>query len=292
MAGFGPERVEVAELHDAFAPVRADLARGHRARVRRARRDGHARRRDRARWSPADQPLRRPQGARPPAGGHRPSPRSSSASGSSRVRPATAGRGRCRRSPSRSAASRTNNWVTLLEAAMTRAPARDRAPSRPLGARAAGSSRRRRPAWCPRHPVEMTHTSVRGGRRGRLVHHAPRAARGLSLAAAHRAGRAGRGRPLRLPRRRDARAPDRLARWPSRRSTTSTTSRTSARSTARGSSGAAPAAPASAMSAIARSLAKRAWKGQITCAETVKGPHWPASASSTSPGFSRAPSAR
>src|SRR4029450_7844775 len=101
MAGFGPDRVDVAEIHDAFAPfelisledtglfpqgkagpapradpprlrpVRADLARGHRTLSAGQGRPGHARRPDRAGRTAADQYLRRPQGARPPAGGHR-----------------------------------------------------------------------------------------------------------------------------------------------------------------------------------------------------------------------------
>ena len=62
--------------------------------------------------------------------------------------------------------------------------------------------------WCPRHPVEMVRTSVIGAG---FLHHAPLAAPGLPFTPSHRAGRAERRRPLRLPRRRDARAADRLA---------------------------------------------------------------------------------
>ena len=116
MAGFGPERVDFAEVHDAFAPVRADLARGHRARAARQGGPRHARRRDRAR-----RPTAR---SIPPAGSRRAairwrrpgSPRSWSASGSSR------GRAGARQLSGRVALAHsigglaTNNWVTLLEA--------------------------------------------------------------------------------------------------------------------------------------------------------------------------------
>ena len=104
MAGFGPERVEVAELHDAFAPFElismedTGLAPPGKARPHgRPRRDG-------ARRAAAGEPLGRAQGARPSAR-RTGSRRWSSSTGSS---PGRRPAGRCRRasgSRSRSAGS-------------------------------------------------------------------------------------------------------------------------------------------------------------------------------------------
>ena len=70
MAGFGPERIDVAEIHDAFAPFELISLEDVGLFPPGQGGTGHARRRDRARRTPADQSFGRAQGARPSARGH------------------------------------------------------------------------------------------------------------------------------------------------------------------------------------------------------------------------------
>ena len=166
MAGFGPERVDFAEIHDAFAPFELISLEdtGLAAAGQGGPRD--ARRRYRARRAAARQSLGRPQGARPPAGRDRPRPDRRVRLAAHRPRPGPPAR-RARRALAQSIGGlATNNWVTLLEAR--------RAPMTRDASRASRCPRCRRARWRRRrtlsvrdHPVAMTAADrCRGDRRG------------------------------------------------------------------------------------------------------------------------------
>ena len=166
MAGFGPERVDVAEIHDAFAPVRADLARGYRARAGRQGGARHARRRDRPRRAAAHQPVGRAQGARPSAGRHRHRADRGVRLAAHRTGRRPPGARRAWRSPTPSAASPPTTGSPSWSRA---ADARDAIARLALSALPAprGAARRR---ICPDHPV-------RDGRRPSLPRHSARSCR-------------------------------------------------------------------------------------------------------------------
>ena len=112
----GPSAVEVAEIHDAFAPFELISLEDTGLVPRGQGGAGDPRRRDRARRAAAREPLRRAQGARPPARRHRHRPDRRAASGSSPAGP-TAARWQARVALAQSIGGlATNNWVTLLEA--------------------------------------------------------------------------------------------------------------------------------------------------------------------------------